>query len=207
MDVLTYNILLASKIATSERRRATDKKLQKEGGVICKRLAFQRYQTKHSPVVTSTKCLNEEIVQPVSRSRIAHFNIVTWALMDRSATSQAPRMGTVCKINSVCMNSSTTCAAAWTFNSETMPAATIDAASDTKASLMYQDGRIRVRGHRGKGTLAARIRHRHIGPTPGIMVWTAIGYMCRSYLVRIDGTLNTKRYVSEVLCPMTLPFI
>ncbi|GFV83606.1 hypothetical protein TNCV_5120961 [Trichonephila clavipes] len=88
-----------------------------------------------------------------------------------------------------------------------MAAATIDAASHTGASLMYQGGRIRVRGHRGEGTLAARIRHRHIGPTPGIILWTAIGYMCRSYLVRIDSTLNTERYVSEVLYPMTLPFV
>ncbi|GFT40901.1 hypothetical protein TNCV_3924681 [Trichonephila clavipes] len=98
--------------------------------------------------------------------------------MDHTTTSQARRMGTVCNINSVCTNSSMTCAAAWTFNSETMAAATLDAASHTGASLMYQDGRIRVRGLRGKGTLAARIRHRHIGPTPGIMVWIAIGCMC-----------------------------
>ncbi|GFX57643.1 hypothetical protein TNCV_2676291 [Trichonephila clavipes] len=77
------------------------------------------------------------------------------------------------------------------FSSETMAAATFDAASQTGASsmtnpgarmarrhfsdeprfcLQHQDGRIRVRWHRGKRILATCIRHRHTGPTPGMMV-------------------------------------
>ncbi|GFV32178.1 transposable element Tcb1 transposase [Trichonephila clavipes] len=40
--------------------------------------------------------------------------------------------------------------------------------------------------------------HRHTGPAPGIMVWGGIGYHSRT-LVRIAGTLNSQRYISEVL--------
>ncbi|GFV35088.1 HTH_Tnp_Tc3_2 domain-containing protein [Trichonephila clavipes] len=36
--------------------------------------------------------------------------------------------------------------------------------------LRHQDGRIRVRWHRGERTLAACIRHRYTGPLPGMMV-------------------------------------
>ncbi|GFS82132.1 hypothetical protein TNCV_250061 [Trichonephila clavipes] len=33
--------------------------------------------------------------------------------------------------------------------------------------------------------------HRHTGPAPGIMVWGGIGYLSRTHLVRIAGTLNS----------------
>ncbi|GFV16180.1 hypothetical protein TNCV_3379441 [Trichonephila clavipes] len=39
------------------------------------------------------------------------------------------------------------------------------------------------------------------------ILWCAIGYMSRSPLVRIDGTLNSARYISGVLQPVVLPFI
>ncbi|GFY23487.1 hypothetical protein TNCV_3941791 [Trichonephila clavipes] len=49
--------------------------------------------------------------------------------------------------------------------------------------------------------------HRQTGPAPGIMVWGGIGYHSRTPLVRIAGTLNSHRYVSEVLEPVVLPYI
>ncbi|GFU38571.1 uncharacterized protein TNCV_4391181 [Trichonephila clavipes] len=70
---------------------------------------------------------------------------------------------------SVCTNSSTTFAAAWTLSSETMATATLDAASQTEATSMHQNGHIRVRWHQDERTLAACNRHRHTGPTPGMM--------------------------------------
>ncbi|PRD24448.1 UNVERIFIED_CONTAM: hypothetical protein NCL1_43694 [Trichonephila clavipes] len=73
--------------------------------------------------------------------------------------------------------------------------------------IKYQDGRIRVWRHRSECTLAASIRLRHTGPSSGVMVRGAIGYMFRSPLVRIDGTLNSARYISGVLRPVVLPFI
>ncbi|GFU38599.1 transposable element Tcb1 transposase [Trichonephila clavipes] len=108
---------------------------------------------------------------------------------------------------SVCTNSSTMFAAAWTLSSETMAAATLDAASQTEETSMHQNGRIRVRWHQGERTLAACNLHRHTGPTPGMMVWSAIAYTSRSPLVRIYGICNSAHYISGVLRPVALPFI
>ncbi|GFV73498.1 transposable element Tcb1 transposase [Trichonephila clavipes] len=47
----------------------------------------------------------------------------------------------------------------------------------------------------------------HTGPAPGIMVWGGIGYHSRTALVRIAGTLNRQRYMSEVLEPVVLPYL
>ncbi|GFW27823.1 transposable element Tcb1 transposase [Trichonephila clavipes] len=49
--------------------------------------------------------------------------------------------------------------------------------------------------------------HRHTGPAPGIMVWGGIGYHSLTPLVRIVGTLNSQRYISEVLEPVVLPYL
>ncbi|GFU49486.1 transposable element Tc1 transposase [Trichonephila clavipes] len=61
--------------------------------------------------------------------------------------------------------------------------------------------------YRDEHTLAVCIRHRHTGPSPGVMVWGAIGYTCRSPLVRTDSILNSARYISSVLHSVSLPFI
>ncbi|GFW80941.1 transposable element Tcb1 transposase [Trichonephila clavipes] len=39
------------------------------------------------------------------------------------------------------------------------------------------------------------------------MVWGGIGYHSCTPLVRIDGTLNSQRYISEVLEPVVLPYL
>ncbi|UYV81499.1 hypothetical protein LAZ67_20001366 [Cordylochernes scorpioides] len=66
---------------------------------------------------------------------------------------------------------------------------------------------IRVWRHRGERMLNSCVMHRHTGPAPGIMVWGGIGYHSRTSLVRIAGTLNTQRYISEVLEPVVLPYL
>ncbi|GFX82957.1 transposable element Tcb1 transposase [Trichonephila clavipes] len=38
------------------------------------------------------------------------------------------------------------------------------------------------------------------------MVWSSIGYHSRTHLVRIAGTLNSQRYISEVLEPVVLSY-
>ncbi|GFV48433.1 transposable element Tcb1 transposase [Trichonephila clavipes] len=48
--------------------------------------------------------------------------------------------------------------------------------------LQHPVCRIRVWRHRGERTLTACIRHRHTGPSPGMMIWGAIGYTSRSSL-------------------------
>ncbi|GFU39292.1 transposable element Tcb1 transposase [Trichonephila clavipes] len=51
------------------------------------------------------------------------------------------------------------------------------------------------------------VMHHHTGPAPGIMVWGGIGYHSRTPLVRIAGTLNSQRYISEMLEPVVLPYL
>ncbi|GFX04481.1 transposable element Tcb1 transposase [Trichonephila clavipes] len=51
------------------------------------------------------------------------------------------------------------------------------------------------------------VKHRHTGPVPSIKVWGDIGYHSRTPLVRISGTLNSQRYISEVLEPVVLPYL
>ncbi|GFV23281.1 transposable element Tcb1 transposase [Trichonephila clavipes] len=48
--------------------------------------------------------------------------------------------------------------------------------------------------------------HRHTVSALGIMVWGGIGYNSHTPLVRIAGTLNSQRYISEVLEPVVLPY-
>ncbi|GFW39638.1 transposable element Tcb1 transposase [Trichonephila clavipes] len=50
------------------------------------------------------------------------------------------------------------------------------------------------------------VMHRHTGPATSIMIWDGIGYPSRSPLVRIAGTLNCQRYISEVLKTVVLPY-
>ncbi|GFX21363.1 uncharacterized protein TNCV_2253101 [Trichonephila clavipes] len=51
------------------------------------------------------------------------------------------------------------------------------------------------------------VTHRPTGPAPCIMAWGGIEYHSRTSLVRIAGTLNSQRYISEVLKPVVLPYI
>ncbi|UYV70138.1 hypothetical protein LAZ67_7001946, partial [Cordylochernes scorpioides] len=51
------------------------------------------------------------------------------------------------------------------------------------------------------------VMNRYTGPAPGIMIWGGIGYHSRTPLVRIAGTLNRQRYISEVLEPVVLPYL
>lgn len=56
-------------------------------------------------------------------------------------------------------------------------------------------------------TLPACIRLRYTGPSRGEVVWNVIGYSSRSPLVRIDGPLNSDRYIYVVLRLVALPNI
>ncbi|GFW89756.1 transposable element Tcb1 transposase [Trichonephila clavipes] len=72
--------------------------------------------------------------------------------------------------------------------------------------LQLHDGRIRVWRHRGERMLNSCVMHRHTGPALRIMLWRGIGYHSRTPLVCITGTLNSQRYISEVLEPVVLPY-
>ncbi|GFX61759.1 transposable element Tcb1 transposase [Trichonephila clavipes] len=46
------------------------------------------------------------------------------------------------------------------------------------------------------------VMHRQTAPPPGITAWGGIGYQSRTHLVCIACTLNSRRYISEVLEPI-----
>ncbi|GFY15230.1 transposable element Tcb1 transposase [Trichonephila clavipes] len=78
---------------------------------------------------------------------------------------------------------------------------------ESRICLQHHDGLIRVCRHRGERMLNSCFMHRHTGPAPGVMVWSSIGYHSRTPLVRIAGTLNCLRYISEMLEPVVLPYL
>ncbi|GFW99714.1 transposable element Tcb1 transposase [Trichonephila clavipes] len=78
---------------------------------------------------------------------------------------------------------------------------------ESRICLQHHDGRIRVWRDRGERMLNSCVVHRHTGPALGIMVWGGIRYHSRTPLVRIAGTLNSQRYISEVLEPVVLPYL
>ncbi|GFW70006.1 transposable element Tcb1 transposase [Trichonephila clavipes] len=78
---------------------------------------------------------------------------------------------------------------------------------ESRLCLQHHDGRIRVWRHRGERMLISCVMHRHTGPAPGIMIWVGIGYHSCASLVRIAGTLNSQRYISEVLEPVVLLYL
>ncbi|GFS98990.1 transposable element Tcb1 transposase [Trichonephila clavipes] len=77
---------------------------------------------------------------------------------------------------------------------------------ESRICLQHHDSRIRVWRHRGERMLNSCVMHHLTGPAPGIMVWGGIGYDSCTPLVRNVGTLNSQRYISEVLEPVVLPY-
>ncbi|GFW31783.1 transposable element Tcb1 transposase [Trichonephila clavipes] len=69
---------------------------------------------------------------------------------------------------------------------------------ESRFCLQHHDGQIRVWRHRGESMLNSCVMHRHTGPAPRIMVWGGIGYHSRTPLVRIAGTLNSQRYITQI---------
>ncbi|GFU85397.1 transposable element Tcb1 transposase [Trichonephila clavipes] len=78
---------------------------------------------------------------------------------------------------------------------------------ESRICLQPHGCQIRVWRHRGERMLNSCVMNRHIGPAPSIIVWGGIGYHSRTPLVRIAGTLNSQRYISEVLQPVVLPYL
>ncbi|GFU78135.1 transposable element Tcb1 transposase [Trichonephila clavipes] len=78
---------------------------------------------------------------------------------------------------------------------------------ESRIYLQHHDGRIRVWRHREERMLNNCVIHHHISPALGIMAWGGIEFYSRTPLVCIAGTLNSQRYISEVLEPDVLPYL
>ncbi|GFT59901.1 transposable element Tc1 transposase [Trichonephila clavipes] len=78
---------------------------------------------------------------------------------------------------------------------------------ESRFNLWDHDGRIRVRRYAGERCLPECVIERHSGLTAKVIDWGAISYPGRSNLLRIEGNLNSNRYVREVLQPEVIPFL
>ncbi|GFV28568.1 transposable element Tcb1 transposase [Trichonephila clavipes] len=78
---------------------------------------------------------------------------------------------------------------------------------ESRICLLHHDDWIQVWRHRGERMLNSCVIHRHTGPAPGIMFFGGIGYHSGTPLVRIAGTLNCQRYISELLEPVVFPYL
>ena len=78
---------------------------------------------------------------------------------------------------------------------------------ESRFNLGGNDGRRRVWRRVGERANPDCISERHTSQTPGIMVWGGILYGSRTPLVFIPGTLNSVRYVNDVMIPVVQPFI
>ncbi|GFT36851.1 transposable element Tcb1 transposase [Trichonephila clavipes] len=78
---------------------------------------------------------------------------------------------------------------------------------ESRICLKHPDGWIRVWRYRGETMLNSCVMHHHTGSAPHIKVWGGIGYHSRTPLVRNAGTLNSQRYISDLLEPVVFPYI
>ncbi|GFX46465.1 transposable element Tc3 transposase [Trichonephila clavipes] len=76
--------------------------------------------------------------------------------------------------------------------------------NESRFCLQYDGSRIRVWRHRGERRQNCCVMRHYTGFEPGIMVWSGIGFHCRSPQLHIVGTLNSQRHISEVLEPVVL---
>ncbi|GFX51621.1 transposable element Tcb1 transposase [Trichonephila clavipes] len=78
---------------------------------------------------------------------------------------------------------------------------------ESRICLQHHDDRIRVWRHLGERMLNSCVMQRHTGPAPGFIVWGGIGYHSCTPPVRIADTLNSQRYISELLEPDVFPYL
>ncbi|GFW46680.1 transposable element Tcb1 transposase [Trichonephila clavipes] len=74
---------------------------------------------------------------------------------------------------------------------------------ESRICLQHHDGRIRVWRRRGERMLNSCVMHLHTGYYGMGWYWISLSHS----LVRIAGTLNSQRYISEVWEPVVLPYL
>ena len=79
--------------------------------------------------------------------------------------------------------------------------------NESRFCLWRSDGRIRIRRRPEERLHPDCIVERHVGRTPGIMIWGAISYNSRSPLVVVQGSLTAQNYINTILNPIAVPFL
>lgn len=78
---------------------------------------------------------------------------------------------------------------------------------ESRFSLGQADGRVRVYRRSGERYADACVMERNRLGGPSVMVWGAINSLFRSDLVVIEGNLNARRYIDEILQPAVVPLM
>lgn len=78
---------------------------------------------------------------------------------------------------------------------------------ESRFNLYHSDGRTRVYRRRGERFADNTVLERNRFGGGSVMVWGAINYDFRSRLIVINGNLNARRYIDEVLRPELIPLI
>ena len=78
---------------------------------------------------------------------------------------------------------------------------------ESRFCLQKNDGRVRVWRRRGERNARACVvpKKAHFGG--GIMVWGGITAHGKTDLVIVDGNLNSRRYIDEILRPVVVPYV
>ena len=73
--------------------------------------------------------------------------------------------------------------------------------------LWQSDRRLSDRRRPGERSQEAAIIKAHTSPTPGTMVWGAIGYGNSTDMVLAEGRRNSRQYVARIVNPVVIPFM
>ncbi|XP_069673391.1 zinc finger protein 841-like [Periplaneta americana] len=158
-------------------------------------------------------------------------HLVRMAVTNRTAPSSVESMLEYCNgCGSICVNGSSPSFEGWTSGSHAVAFASIVHqrlrlqwarerrhwraewqnvvfTDESHFNLSCNDGCIRVKRYSGERNLRACVVERHSGQTSSVMVWGAIGYNMRSFLLRIQNNLNSNCYIRKFLEPGVLPLL
>lgn len=76
---------------------------------------------------------------------------------------------------------------------------------ESRFSLQFNDGRVRVYRRPGERFADVNVRQRHRFGGGSVMVWGGISIHHRTPLYVVDGNLNGIRYLNEIIRPLVLP--
>ncbi|GFU55655.1 transposable element Tcb2 transposase [Trichonephila clavipes] len=78
---------------------------------------------------------------------------------------------------------------------------------ESRFNLSSEDNCVRVWRPRDELLNLTFTLQRHTAPTAGVMVWDAIAYDTRSYVILIHGTMTAQRYVHNIFHAHVLPIM
>ena len=76
---------------------------------------------------------------------------------------------------------------------------------ESRFSIQFNDGRVRVYRHPGECFADVNVRQRHRFGGGSVMVWGGISIHHRTPLYVVDGNLTGIRYLNEIIRPLVLP--